>query len=66
MKNNVRFERLNKKITQENLAKIVNVSRQTINAIESNRIIPSTLLTLKIAKALDKKVEELFLLEEYD
>jgi putative transcriptional regulator len=66
MKNNVRFERTLKKITQENLANTVGVSRQTINAIESNKIVPSALLAMKIARTLEKKVEELFLLEEYD
>ena len=66
MKNNIRFERNQRKITQEELASQVGVSRQTINAIESNKMVPSTILTLKIAKILQRKVEELFLLEEYD
>jgi putative transcriptional regulator len=66
MKNHIRIERTRKNITQEKLAKEVGVSRQTINTIESNKMVPSTLLALKISKALNRKVEELFLLEEYD
>ncbi|TFF40412.1 transcriptional regulator [Mucilaginibacter psychrotolerans] len=43
-----------------------NVSRQTINTIESNRYVPSTILALKIAKVFGKPVEEVFILEEED
>jgi len=42
------------------------VSRQTINAIESNKYVPSTILALKIAKVFKKNVEEIFQLEEGD
>ncbi len=66
MKNTVKIERKLKHLTQEELANSVNVSRQTINSIELNRYIPSTILSLKIAKVLNKKIEELFFLEEYD
>jgi putative transcriptional regulator len=66
MKNNIRVERAIKNITQEELAKIISVSRQTINAIESNKYVPSALLALKIAKYFGKPVEEIFLLEETD
>jgi putative transcriptional regulator len=66
MKNTIKIERAFRKITQENLAKSVNVSRQTISSIESNRFIPSVLVSLKISKVLNKKVEELFLLQEFD
>jgi putative transcriptional regulator len=66
MKNNIRVERAIKNITQEELAKIISVSRQTINAIESNKYVPSALLALKIAKYFGKPVEEIFLLEEKD
>ena len=51
-------------ITQEQLAKIVGVSRQTIIAIEKGRYVPSVFLALKIARVLNKKVEEIFELEE--
>jgi putative transcriptional regulator len=40
------------------------VSRQTINAIELKKFVPSTVLALKIAKVLNKPVEEIFQLEE--
>lgn len=66
MKNNIRVERAIKNITQADLAEQVSVSRQTINSIESNKYIPSTVLALKIAKAFGKALEEIFLLEEDD
>lgn len=66
MKNNVKSLRKSKGITQEELAKLLDVSRQTIISIESGRYVPSTLLTLKISRFLDKKVEELFELEKSD
>jgi len=66
MKNNIRVERAIKNITQAELAEAVSVSRQTINTIESNKYVPSTILALKIAKVFGKTVEEIFLLEEED
>lgn len=66
MKNSIRVERAILNITQADLAGKVNVSRQTINAIESNRYVPSTILALKIASVFGKKVEEIFILEEGD
>jgi putative transcriptional regulator len=42
------------------------LSRQTINAIESAKYVPSTVLALKIAAFFEKKVEDIFLLEESD
>ncbi|TSA50748.1 MAG: transcriptional regulator [Sphingobacteriales bacterium] len=66
MKNNIRVERAIKNITQEELAKKTGVSRQTINAIELNKYIPSTVLALKIAVVFNKKVEDIFLLEKKD
>lgn len=66
MKNNIRIERAIKNITQAELAEKVNVSRQTINTIESNKYIPSTVLALKIARVFGKSVEEIFSLEEND
>ena len=53
-------------LTQEDLAKIISVSRQTINAMEKNKYIPSTVLALKIAKYFGKPVEDIFFLEETD
>ncbi|HEY4205905.1 MAG TPA: helix-turn-helix transcriptional regulator [Puia sp.] len=66
MKNTIRVERAILNITQAELAAKVNVSRQTINAIESNKYIPSTVLALKIARIFQKQVGDIFLLEEGD
>ena len=64
MKNNIRVERAIKNITQAELADLIGVSRQTINTIESNRYVPSTVLALKIARVFEKPVEEVFFLED--
>jgi putative transcriptional regulator len=66
MKNTIRVERAIMDITQADLAGLVGVSRQTINTIESNKYVPSTVLALKIARVFGKPVEEVFLLEEGD
>lgn len=66
MKNTIKVERAIKGFTQEELAKKVSVSRQTINAMESNKYVPSTVLALKIAKVFSKPVEEIFILENDD
>jgi len=66
MKNNIRVERAILNITQEELAKKIGVSRQTINAMELNKYVPSTVLALKIANVFGKKVEDIFYLEKKD
>jgi len=66
MKNNVKATRKAKGLTQEELAVLLSVSRQTIISIESSRYVPSTVLSLKIAKFLEKRVDELFVLEQGD
>ncbi|MBS1620317.1 MAG: helix-turn-helix transcriptional regulator [Bacteroidetes bacterium] len=66
MKNNIKVERAIKNLTQEELANKVSVSRQTINAMEANKYVPSTVLALKIAKVFNKPVEEIFTLEKTD
>lgn len=66
MKNTIRVQRAIKNITQAELATQVNVSRQTINTIEGNIYVPSTVLALKIARIFGIPVEELFILEEGD
>ena len=66
MKNNIKVERAIKNITQEELANMVSVSRQTINAMEANKYVPSTLLALKIARIFSKQVEDIFILEAGD
>ena len=66
MKNTIRIERAICNITQAELAEKIKVSRQTINAIESNKYVPSTVLALKIAKFFQKNLEEIFTLEDTD
>jgi putative transcriptional regulator len=66
MKNSLKVERAIKNLTQDELAKRVGVSRQTINAIELGKYVPSTVLSLKIAREFDKGVNEVFQLEEND
>ena len=64
MKNNLRIARAKRRMTQQQLADAVGVSRQTINAVEAGKFVPSTLLALKIARCFDCPVEALFRLEE--
>jgi len=66
MKNNIRVERAIKNITQGELAEQVGVSRQTINSMESNKYVPSTILALKIARVFGKPLEQVFMLEDGD
>ncbi len=66
MKNSLKEERLRKQLTQVQLAELVSVSRQTIISIELNKYTPSVLLSLKLAKVLTKRVEDIFRLEEFD
>lgn len=54
-----------KGVTQEELAKALGVSRQTIQAIENDKYLPSLALGFKIAHFFDAKVEEVFLWEEH-
>lgn len=66
MKNTIRVERAIRDITQATLAEAVQVSRQTINAMEANKYVPSAVLALKIARYFEKPVEAIFELEEED
>ena len=66
MKNTIKIERARHNLTQQDLADKIGVSRQSINAMESNKYVPSTVLALKIARLFQLKVEEVFLLEEKD
>lgn len=66
MKNSIRVERAIKRMTQAQLAELIGVSRQTIVAIESEKYVPSTVLSLKIACVFDKRVDDIFELEEGD
>jgi len=58
--NCIRQNRQAAKMTQENLATQVRVTRQTIIALEKGNYTPSVLLALKLARVLNKSVEELF------
>jgi putative transcriptional regulator len=64
MRNNLHVLRAERRLSQDDLAKQLNVSRQTINAIEREKYDPSLPLALKIAKVFEKKVEEIFFLEK--
>jgi putative transcriptional regulator len=66
MKNSIRVFRAERRMTQQQLAEAVGVSRQTVNAIESGRFIPSTVLALKVARLFGKPVEDIFILEDED
>jgi putative transcriptional regulator len=66
VKNTIKIQRATNDLTQESLANKIGVSRQTINSIEKNRYIPSTILALKLSKLFNKGVNELFELEDED
>jgi putative transcriptional regulator len=66
MKNSLKVERAILNITQGELAEKIGVSRQTINAIEAGKYVPSTVLALKLAGIFDKPVESFFTLEDED
>ena len=60
MKNSVHVERAIKRMTQQQLATLVGVSRQTIVAIESGKYVPSTVLSMKIASVFEKPLDKLY------
>lgn len=66
MKNNIKVQRAIHNLTQQDLADKIGVSRQTINALEAGKYVPSTVLALKLAKLFEKTVNEIFQLEEDD
>ncbi len=66
MKNSLKIERAIFNLTQQELATKVNVSRQTINSIENNKYVPSTILALKISELFNKTVNDIFKLDEED
>ena len=66
MKNNLKIERAKKGLTQADLAQMINVSRQTINAMELGKYVPSTVLALRLSKIFEIGVNELFSLEDSD
>jgi putative transcriptional regulator len=66
MKNTLKVERAILNLTQEDLANRIGVSRQTINSIESNRYVPSTVLSLRLSEVFNKAVNDFFTLTEDD
>ena len=64
MKNNIKQLRNEMKISQNDLAESLNVSRQTINAIETGKFDPSLTLTIKITRFFNKSLEEIFIMEK--
>lgn len=66
MKNRLKIQRAILNITQAELAEKIEVSRQTINTIESGKYVPSTVLALKLAKIFNVSVESIFELEDGD
>ena len=64
MKNNIQQLRKAMKLSQEELAAKTDVSRQTINSIETGKFDPSLPLAFKLLKTLDVSLEELFIYEE--
>nr|WP_319511930.1 helix-turn-helix transcriptional regulator [uncultured Draconibacterium sp.] len=66
MQNRLKIERAIKNLTQDDLAKLIGVSRQTINSIEKGRYVPSTVLALKISEIFEKPVNEIFELDDSD
>lgn len=66
MENSIKIERAKKNLTQAELAKLIKVSRQTINAMELGKYVPSTVLALRLARVFDVEVSKIFNLEDSD
>ena len=66
MKNSIKVERAKKNITQADLARLAKVSRQTINAMELGKYVPSTVLAFRLAQIFEVEMSEIFTLEESD
>ena len=64
MKNRIEVIRGERGIRQEELAKALGVSRQTISSLENGRYNPSILLAYKLAKYFGMSIEEIFIFEE--
>lgn len=63
MINKIKVFRAERDMTQEDLAELVSVTRQTILAIEKNKYTPSLELAFKIARVFNKNIEEVFIYE---
>jgi len=66
MKNNIKVQRAIHNFTQQDLADKIGVSRQTINAMEKGKYVPSTVLALKLSQLFKISVNEIFELEAED
>ena len=66
MKNTIKVQRAILDLTQADLANKIGVSRQTINSIEKNRYVPSTVLALKLSAIFNIPVNEFFTLDDDD
>ena len=64
MKNNLKRYRQEKSISQDELAAILGVSRQTINSIETGKFDPSLKLVIKITRFFNADLESIFIFEE--
>jgi putative transcriptional regulator len=63
LRNRLKVARAEKNLSQEELAKLVGVTRQTIGSIETGQYCPSALLAFLLANRLEKSVDDLFFLE---
>jgi putative transcriptional regulator len=63
LRNRLRVARAERQLTQERLADLAGVTRQTIGSIENEQYVPSALLAFVIARRLDKPVGDLFYIE---
>ncbi|KOF56664.1 MULTISPECIES: helix-turn-helix transcriptional regulator [Clostridium] len=66
MKNKLKEIRKQRNLSQEDLAKALEVSRQTIGSLENGRYNPSIILAFKIAKYFNMNIEDIFIYEEDD
>lgn len=64
IKNNIEELRKERNISQEELARMCEVSRQTISSLENSRYAPSIFLAFKISRIFNKKIEEIFIYKE--
>jgi len=64
LRNAIKVERARRDLTQADLAVMAGVTRRSVNAIETGRMVPSVLLALKIARALGVTVETIFRLDD--
>ncbi|MES2298517.1 MAG: helix-turn-helix transcriptional regulator [Pseudomonadota bacterium] len=63
LKTTMKVQRAMRELTQADLAELSGITRKSINAIETGNMVPSTILALKLSRALGVKVEELFSLD---